>query len=72
MKILSDPKIHLTSYGEATIYAGLKQNEIAFEFLDKAYKEKSDSLVFLKVEPTFNGLHADPRFASLLRSMGLP
>jgi serine/threonine protein kinase/Tfp pilus assembly protein PilF len=72
MKILSDPTIHLSAYSEATIYAGLKQNEIAFEFLEKALQEKSDSLVFLKVEPTFNDLHADPRFDSLIRRMGLP
>jgi eukaryotic-like serine/threonine-protein kinase len=71
IKILSDPKIQLSAYSEATIYAGLKQNEIAFEFLNKAFAEKSDSLVFLKVEPTFAGLRDDPRFGLLIERMGL-
>jgi serine/threonine protein kinase/tetratricopeptide (TPR) repeat protein len=72
IKTVADPEMHLSAYNKATIYAGLKQNEIAFEFLDKAFAEKSDSLVFLKVEPTLDGLHGDPRFDELIRRMGLP
>jgi hypothetical protein len=40
--------------------------------LDKAYNERSDFLTFLKVDPVFNDLRPDPRFADLVRRVGLP
>jgi hypothetical protein len=55
----------------ALIHAGLGEQEQAFAWLDKAYTERSSGLVFLKVEPRFDSLRADPRFADLLRRMKL-
>jgi hypothetical protein len=53
----------------AAIYAGLGDKDHAFEWLTKAYQERSSSMVFLKVNPFFNGLRADSRFPDLLRRM---
>jgi tetratricopeptide (TPR) repeat protein len=56
----------------ALVYAGLGDKDKAFAWLDKAYEEHSFSLSSLKVEPRFDPLRSDPRFADLLRRIGLP
>jgi TolB-like protein/DNA-binding winged helix-turn-helix (wHTH) protein/Tfp pilus assembly protein PilF len=59
-------------YTLATIYAGLGENEKAFEFLEKAYSEKSLDLVrSIKSDMLLDGLRPDPRFQDLLRRVGL-
>jgi len=56
----------------ALVYAGLQDNDQAIAWLEKAYKERSDFLLVLKVDPLFDGLRADPRFQDLVRRMGFP
>src|SRR5215469_2149039 len=56
----------------AAIYTGLGDKDKAFEWLDKAYQERSEYLIFLNVEPMADPLRSDPRFQSLLRRIGLP
>ncbi len=55
----------------AIIYAGLGEKEQAFAWLEKAYADRSWRLPFLKVEPRFDSLRSDPRFADLVRRVGL-
>jgi len=52
-------------------YLGLGDNEQAFVWLEEAYKERSNILQFVKVHPYFDPLRADPRFADLVRRVGL-
>jgi TolB-like protein/DNA-binding winged helix-turn-helix (wHTH) protein/Flp pilus assembly protein TadD len=52
-------------------YLGLGDKEQAFAWLERAYKEKSAILQFLKVHPHFDPLRSDPRFADLVRRVGL-
>jgi TolB-like protein/Tfp pilus assembly protein PilF len=52
-------------------YLGLDDNEQAFVWLERAYQEKSNILQFLKVHPFFDPIRGDPRFADLLRRVGL-
>ena len=60
------------SYYKASIYAGLGEKEQALEWLEKAYDERSDLLVYLKVDPIFDSrLRSEPRFGKLLQRMGL-
>jgi len=54
------------------MYARLGEKDRAFEFLEKAYRDRSAELINLKVEPVFDFLHSDPRYADLLRRIGLP
>jgi len=55
------------------IYARLGNREEAFAWLDRAYRERSSfGFMTLKVEPQLDSLRADPRFADLLRRLGLP
>jgi TolB-like protein/DNA-binding winged helix-turn-helix (wHTH) protein/Tfp pilus assembly protein PilF len=59
-------------YTLATIYAGLGENDKAFEFLEKAYSEKSlDISSSLKADLLLGSLHPDPRFQIMLRRIGL-
>jgi TolB-like protein/Flp pilus assembly protein TadD len=52
-------------------YLGLDDNKQAFVWLEQAFKEQSNILQFLKVHPFFDPLRADPRFADLVRHVGL-
>lgn len=55
----------------AMTYAMLADKEQAFKQLERAYDTRDFYLGFIKVEPTLDGLSADPRFADLLRRMKL-
>jgi hypothetical protein len=43
-----------------------------FEWLEKAYAERSGNLEDIKTEDAFEPFHSDPRYADLLKRMGLP
>ena len=63
---------YLGSYHVAAIFANLNETNRAFEALQKAYDNHEYELYHLKVDPRFDRLHSDPRYADLLRRMGLP
>jgi pentatricopeptide repeat protein len=52
-------------------YLGLGENDEAFAWLERAYKEQSNMLQFVKVHPFFDPIRGDPRFADLVRRVGL-
>lgn len=57
----------------ARIYVSLGENDKGFEFLEKAYSEKSLHLPgTLRSDFVLDGLRSNPRFQSLLRRMSLP
>ncbi len=55
----------------AAIHVALGEKDQAFKYLAAAYEERASSLIRLKVEPNFGGLRSDPRFADLVRRVGL-
>jgi tetratricopeptide (TPR) repeat protein len=55
----------------AADYAMLGDKDAAFAALEKAFSHRAD-ILFIKVDPQFDNLHSDPRYADLLRRMGLP
>jgi len=59
-------------YNNAVIYAGLDDRDRAFVELDRAFSSQSNSAPFLKSDPFWNTMKADPRYAALLRRVGLP
>ena len=56
----------------ALVYAGLEDKDQAFTWLEKAYEERFNRLAYLKVEALWDPLRSDPRFADLLRRVGIP
>jgi len=64
-------KATASPYTMATIYAGLGENDKAFELLEEAYSEKSLDVLLLKSDLVLDSLRPDPRFQSLVRRIGL-
>jgi TolB-like protein/DNA-binding winged helix-turn-helix (wHTH) protein/Flp pilus assembly protein TadD len=64
---------YVSPYILATVYAGLDEKDKAFEFLERAYQERSlDISWHLKGDLRIDNLRSDPRFETLLRRVGLP
>jgi len=56
----------------AMIQIGLGDRGEAFAWLSKAFDDRSAGLVYLKVDPVFDSISTDARFADLVRRIGLP
>ena len=64
---------YVSPYMIAVIYAGLGKKTTAFEFLERAYQEKSPDLAyFLRADLRIDSLRSDPRFQDLLHRMNFP
>ena len=63
---------YVNPYDIAFVYAGLGEKEKAVAWLEKAFQERTIAIVSLKVDPYWDSLRTDPRFADLLRRVGLP
>jgi TolB-like protein/DNA-binding winged helix-turn-helix (wHTH) protein len=64
---------HVSPYILATIYAGLGEKDGAFQYLEKAYDERSLDLSWnLKADLRIDNLRSDPRFQDLARRVRLP
>ena len=56
----------------AQVYAALGEKDKAFVWLEKDFQYRNGGLTLIKVLPFLNSLHGDPRFADLVRRIGLP
>jgi eukaryotic-like serine/threonine-protein kinase len=54
------------------IYARAGNRDEAFAWLEKAFKEKSEAMEYIKNSHMADSLHSDPRYADLLKRMGMP
>ena len=63
---------YVPAYEMALVYIGLEDKERAFEWLAKAYEERSVIPDALRFAPWFDTMRHDPRFQDLIRRMGLP
>ena len=55
----------------AAVYAGLGDLDKFFEWLERAYEGRASDMPFLRVSPWGEDVEQDPRFAELLRRVGL-
>jgi TolB-like protein/Tfp pilus assembly protein PilF len=51
----------------AIVYAGLKDNDKAIEYLNKAFDARHPGLVLIRIEPMFDSLRGDERFKTLIK-----
>jgi serine/threonine-protein kinase len=54
----------------AALCVGLGQKDRALEWIEKAYQNREEMMVFLKVDPQWDSLRPDPRFQNLLHRLG--
>ncbi|HEX6250637.1 MAG TPA: BTAD domain-containing putative transcriptional regulator [Gemmatimonadaceae bacterium] len=53
----------------ALSYLGIGDKDGAFAQLDEAMARRSNGMIYLSVEPMLSPLHADPRYATLVRAL---
>ena len=71
-QIVDETRTRYVPAGEiAQIYAELGEKEEAFRWLERAYAEHDATIYAMKFDPAFRSLQSDPRFADLLRRIGL-
>jgi adenylate cyclase len=63
---------YVSPYGIAQYYADLGDKDHAFEWLNTAYQEHDISLFVLRTDFTMDSLRSDPRYAEMLKKIGLP
>jgi TolB-like protein/tetratricopeptide (TPR) repeat protein len=62
----------VTPFCQALVYLGLRENDKAIDWLEKAYEGQSVWVAWLKVEPMYDPLRSDPRFQALYKKMNFP
>jgi hypothetical protein len=66
------PKNEIVSpIGYALVYTGLGEEAQALDWLDRAVGTRSIGIAGMKSDPIFDPLRSNPRFAELLRRIGL-
>jgi eukaryotic-like serine/threonine-protein kinase len=76
-EILSEVSTHagqenISEYQLAVVQIGLGETEAAMESLQRAYREHSTLLNYVKMDPRFDPLRGNPQFQDLLRRMNFP
>jgi tetratricopeptide (TPR) repeat protein len=62
---------YLVSFDIGFVYYGLGDKEKTFEWLEKAYQERSTWLLYLNADPMWDSFRSDPQFIALMRKIGL-
>ena len=62
---------YVADYSVALVYAGLGEKDQAFELLEKSYRDHTVDMLTLYYDPLIDNLRSDPRFADLVRRVGL-
>jgi tetratricopeptide (TPR) repeat protein len=68
---LKSTKDYVSPYELAALYAGLRDKEATLQSLERAYTEHDLQLQYLKIDPDFDFLRSDPRYADLIHRVGL-
>jgi eukaryotic-like serine/threonine-protein kinase len=63
---------YVSPYAMAIVYAGLRNRDETFHWLEKSFLERPYNMSFLKVNPELDFIRSDPRFQALLGRMKFP
>lgn len=58
-------------YEIAKVHLALGDTALALDWFERAYRDRAHSMAFLKVDPQLAGMQRTPRYAALLRRVGL-
>jgi DNA-binding winged helix-turn-helix (wHTH) protein/TolB-like protein/Tfp pilus assembly protein PilF len=61
---------YVSPFSLAISHAGLGEDEVVIDLLEKARLERSDAMAILKVHPLLLHLHSNPRFMTLAKEVG--
>jgi len=61
---------YVCSYEVASAYIALRDYDQAYKWLDKAYDDRSDCMIWLKVDPRMDEIRKQPRFQEIMRKVG--
>ena len=70
IKRSQQPRVPRHAYRIARIHSALHEPDAAFMWLERAFNEREEMLVWLKVDPHFDNLRDDRRFGDFLRRIG--
>jgi eukaryotic-like serine/threonine-protein kinase len=62
---------YVSSYGVSLIYVALGDKETAFQWLERAFQERDENFIHLKVDPRLDPIRSEPRFQQLLQRVNL-
>ena len=62
---------YVSAYTFATAYAGLGDKDQAFQWLERSNADRAYEILWIKVDPLLDNLRSDPRFADLVKRVGL-
>jgi TolB-like protein/Tfp pilus assembly protein PilF len=63
---------YVPPYALAIAYAGLRQYDLTFQWLERCFDARDVHLIFLTIDPKWDLLRGDKRFSDLLRRCGFP
>jgi len=72
LTILQATKRYIPPSYVALVYMGLGDKDQAFKWLQQGFRDRSEHMLYLSLEPLVDPLRSDRRFASLLGKVGLP
>jgi TolB-like protein/DNA-binding winged helix-turn-helix (wHTH) protein/Tfp pilus assembly protein PilF len=70
--VAESTKQYVSPYYLAVVYVGLGKPEEAIDWLEKAFADRSNGLVFLKAEPELDDLRSNARFVALQQKLNFP
>jgi hypothetical protein len=62
---------YVAAYDFALAYAGLGEKDQAFQWLERSLQDHAFDITYLNVDPLMDNLRSDPRFADLVKRIGL-
>jgi TolB-like protein/DNA-binding winged helix-turn-helix (wHTH) protein/lipopolysaccharide biosynthesis regulator YciM len=65
-------KQYVSPFYVAVVYIALGKTDTAMDWMEKAFADRSNGLVFLKVEPELDPLRSNPRFIALQHKLNFP
>jgi TolB-like protein/DNA-binding winged helix-turn-helix (wHTH) protein len=60
------------TFEHAELYAAMGNTDMAMQYLNQGYREHTEQLLRLQLNPAYDDMRTDPRFQELIRRIGLP